>query len=187
MRPNITIKESGDGIEFLKEAIGKLKDAKVYVGIPEADTTRQNTSEITNAALMFIHTNGSEVMRIPKRPVIEPAIQYEPNKRIIVNSLEHAADAVLDGNSVEAERYIRIAGQQGSNAAKRWFTNPANNWPPLSTRPLGKFLASKVSKSLKTKVTPKMSYSEAKQKSGFNQILIVSGELRRSITYVVDY
>jgi hypothetical protein len=159
MHPTVSVSEHGD-LNFIKEAIGKLDNAKVYVGIPEAETARDD-EEITNAALMFIHTNGSEVMGIPKRAVIEPAIEYPSNKERIVSTLGQAADAMLDGNKQQAEHFIQVAGQQGSNASKRWFTDPANNWPPNKPSTI--------------------------ERKGSDRPLIDTGELRRAITFVTEF
>ena len=73
MNPTIQVSESGD-FSFVKAALGTLQNAKIYIGIPEAETTR-NSQAVTNAGLLFIHTNGSPLRHIPARPVIEPSIE----------------------------------------------------------------------------------------------------------------
>ena len=116
-------------------------------------------SKINNAQLMYIHTNGSPARGIPARPVIEPALAA--NKELIGEALNAAADALLAGNAEEAEKAFKSAGQLGANAAKRWFRDPRNGWVENSPS------------TIKVK--------------GSDKPLIDTGELRRSITYVVDY
>lgn len=158
MKPTITVTESGD-INFLQTAIGNLENAKVYVGIPEKATSRKG-EKITNAGLMYIQTHGSEVMNIPPRPVIEPAIEAEDNKERIVRTLDAAMNAELNGNHEMAVENLRKAGTQGANAAKRWFTDPRNNWPPNAPSTIAA--------------------------KGSSKPLIDTGELRRSITHVEE-
>ena len=120
---------------------------------------KQADGKINNAQLMYIHTNGSPARGIPARPVIEPALAA--NKELIGEALNAAADALLAGNAKEAEKAFKSAGQLGANAAKRWFRDPRNGW------------AENLPSTIKAK--------------GSDRPLIDTGELRRSITYVVDY
>jgi len=156
LKPTITVSESGDW-SFLQDVIGTLQNAKVYVGIPEKTTSRKG-EKITNAGLMYIQTNGSEVMNIPPRPVIEPAI--EANKEMLTGTLGAAMTAELDGDHAAAVVNLRKAGTQGANAAKRWFTDPRNGWAPNAPSTIAR--------------------------KGSDRPLIDTGELRRSITHVEE-
>jgi hypothetical protein len=158
LKPTITVTESGD-LHFLQTAIDNLENAKVYVGIPEKTTSRKG-EKITNAGLMYIHTNGSEVMHIPARPVIEPAIEAPDNKERIAATLGAAMTAELNGEHATAVENIRKAGTQGANAAKRWFTDPRNNWAPNAPSTIAA--------------------------KGSARPLIDKGELRRAITHVEE-
>jgi hypothetical protein len=62
--------------------------------------------------------------------VIEPAIAYEPNRKIIAQDLGEAAAAEFVNDHKKALMYLKRAGIAGMNAAKRWFRNPANGWAP---------------------------------------------------------
>ncbi len=158
MKPTISVTESGD-LHFLQTAIDNLENAKVYVGIPEQTTSRKG-QVITNAGLMYIQTNGSEVMNIPPRPVIEPAIEAPDNNERISGTLGVAMTAELDGNHALAVENMRKAGTQGANAAKRWFTDPRNNWAPNAPSTIAA--------------------------KGSDRPLIDKGELRRAITHVEE-
>lgn len=111
----------------LESALRRVAGTAVYVGIPEEEAPRA-TGEINNATLLFIQTNGSPLRSIPPRPVIEPAIADPQNKALITEELGLCAAAILEYDPIAAKQHLERAGMLGSNAAKEWFTNPANNW-----------------------------------------------------------
>lgn len=162
MTPTITLGEKSfnGGFEGIAQAIKEISNSKVYVGIPEQETSRPGEG-VTNAGLMYIHTHGSQLRHIPARPVIEPAIEVEDNKNKITNLLGSVANAAMDGDKAKAEIQLKKTGQFGSNAAKRWFRDPRNNWPPNAPSTIAA--------------------------KGSDRPLIDIGELRRSITYVTSY
>ncbi|MGG3012293.1 hypothetical protein ABEO98_22765 [Brevibacillus parabrevis] len=173
----------------LKKTLESLARKQVYVGIPEgSERPEEQGQPIDNAQLLYIHTHGvrQKVMReemnpkvesgempyskayqmfiqsfgsplwqSPPRPVIEPAIEH--NKDVIATQLRNVMQTALDGQNLEPE--LHKAGLMGQNFARGWFTNPANNWPPNSPSTV--------------------------KKKGSNQPLINTGELRKSITYVI--
>ena len=65
----VNIVEEKKNYEALVKAIKFLKQNEVYVGIADDTTEREEegTKEITNAELLFIHTNGSPINNIPPR------------------------------------------------------------------------------------------------------------------------
>lgn len=199
MRANITVSKSGD-LHAIGAAIKDLADAVVFVGIPEKETGRkrasigpQQGSYITNAGLLYIHTNGSQLKKIPARPVIEPAI--DANRLRIESLLFKAAEARLDGKKAESNRFIKMTGQFASNAAKAWFTNPRNGWaqnaPDTIRRKLGKKPRSRAAKrkwlnartivNLVPEYMPKYGTTAL---DSINTPLIDTAQLRRAITYV---
>lgn len=136
----------------------KLKQAAVYVGIPQAANLR-TVGEVTNSQLLYIHTNGSPLQHIPPRPVIQPAIAKPDNKALITSELKQAAHSTLEGDADAARDYLAKAGTLGANASKRRFTDPDNGWQ------------GNAESTIKAK--------------GSDKPLIDTGELRRDITYVV--
>jgi len=153
---NITESSSGAGIDQIKKDFAKLIHMDVLVGVPEADSKREKGS-VNNAQLMYIQTNGSPVQKIPARPIIEPAIKA--NKDKITNELKKAATMALNNDISGAKRQLNKAGMLGQNVARGWFTDPQNNWTPNSPVTIAK--------------------------KGSEQPLIDTGQLRKSITYVV--
>lgn len=206
---NITVARKSKAPQFEKnlKKIGKLA---AYVGIPEAASKARDSQllvlagritgtgkksiakktklekaaaeDVTNAQLLFIHTKGSPKMGIPPRPVIEPAIQADGNRQAIAHEIAEASKAVLDDKPGEAQKRMKRAGMAGQNASRDWFTDGRNGWAPNSTKPLGEFLARKLTEKYGRLITPEMSYVDAK---GSDQPLIDTGALRASITYLV--
>lgn len=172
---DVTVKKKGEGLEGLKEKLLRISNMDVLVGIPE-DTSLRQEGEVNNAQLLFIHTNGSDLQKIPARPVIEPAIQAEGNKEHIAEQLGKAAQAVLRGDPEAALRGLRLAGQVGENAAREWFVDPRNNWPANSPETIRR----KVRKMSKQQLDEKFKTGEK-----LTRPLIDTGQLRKSITHVV--
>lgn len=173
----------------IKEVLDKIANLEVLVGIPE-NTSQRKEDGITNAELAFIHTHGvrtssmikemnkaieqggqtysqaynmyiqshgSPAFRIPPRPIIEPAI--EANIEMISKYLKRSVRCFLEGNEEEGKRELESAGMIAQGYARRWFTDPRNEWPPNAP-------------------------STIKAK-GSDMPLIDTGELRKSITYIV--
>ena len=133
----------------------------VLVGVPQKKVKRKEES-ITNAELMYIHSKGSPKNNIPARPSIEPAI--EDSKKEISKLLSKAASLYVSEGESEAINALKIAGMKGQNASRAWFTNPDNGWEPNS---------------------PAVANAKKKKKSTEPKPLIDTGQLRKSITYVV--
>ena len=148
MNPTITLTEDGDGERFIKEAMGTLENAKVYVGIPEAETNREDQKqEVTNAGLLFIHTNGSPIRHIPARPVIEPSI--EANHEVLEDGLHEVSSLILDGKTADANQMLKKVGTLGANGAKKWFTDPRNGWRQNSPETIRRKLSKLTGKRLR--------------------------------------
>lgn len=189
----ITVKHKSN-LKALKKAIDSIKNTRVYVGIPAKNVSRDEDNEINNAELLYIHTNGirkksmrqemaanmaggkpyskaykmyiqshgSPLWHSPPRPVIEPAIEYhkkEISKRL-AGAYSKTMLSIYKGDSIEtALQNLEIVGMYAQNVVRDWFTNPHNNW--ASNSPLT--IAAK----------------------GSDKPLIDTGEMRKSIIYVV--
>lgn len=149
----VTKTSTRGGLNQITANLRKLAKTEVLVGIPAAENIRKD-EPIGNAALLFIHTHGSDINNIPPRPVLQPSIAA--NQSIILPELRKAAEAASEGQPFIDQ--LDAAGTIAANSAKRWFTDPRNNWPDNAPATV-----------------------EAK---GSDQPLIDEGELRRSITHV---
>lgn len=186
MRPYVEVHENGD-MTFLHEAMGTLTDAKVYVGIPDTQTDRDDETEITNAGLLYIHTNGSELRHIPARPVIEPSI--EANRAELEAGLHDVAQLTLDNKLHEAKAKLKQVGTLAANGAKRWFTDPRNGWaqnaPSTIRRKLARLTGKRRRKALKVldSVQQHMPTYGTTALDTINTPLIETAEMRRAITH----
>lgn len=154
--PQITIARKSGAVALAKRMAGLTKLA-AYVGVPAAGKNARekqllhmaNTvnsgkrkarlnkaaasaaaSDVTNAELLFIHTNGSQLRHIPARPVIQPAIALPENKKAISNEISASVKANLSGDKELASKKMMRAALAGQNAARKFFTDPRNNWAP---------------------------------------------------------
>lgn len=185
---NCTVGTIFDGVPELLKALKELQENEVLVGIPEDKSSRKKEI-IRNSELLYIHTHGirrrsmrqemqetmdsgspyseayqlyiqehgSPLWAVPPRPVLEPAIEH--SKDWIAEQLSKAAQAALDGDVKGVQDGLHKAGQVAENAARDWFTNPANSWAPNSP------------KTIKYK--------------GSSNPLIDTDQMRKSITHIV--
>lgn len=163
-RGRVDIREESRNYNRLKKMLKEMKQNEVYVGITDDTTEReeQQTKEITNAELLFIHTNGSPIRNIPPRPVIEPAIRNDKDR--LSRMMKQAAQLFLKGDKQGAINQLRKVGMRGQNVSRAWFLNPENGWPPNS---------------------PAVQAAKMRKGANIPRPLIDTGELRKSITYFV--
>jgi hypothetical protein len=191
---NVTITK-----DLTSDIVNSLKDlAKktVCVGIPDA--TEHEDSKISNAQILYLNTNGvrdvsmrnemqhnlndgmtyskahelyvhehgSPLWRIPPRPVLEPAL--DNSKEQIAELMKDTVNIALDGGNVTPA--LNVVGMQGQNIARDWFTNPDNNWAPNADSTINGW---------------KSHWGKFFKGKGSDKPLIDTGEMRKSITYVV--
>jgi hypothetical protein len=184
-----------DDLADLANSLKQLSEMDALVGIPESTAARKK-GKITNAQLLFIHTNGSPIRKIPKRPVIEPAIAASDNQDKIVAEMNAAQKAMLDEDAYKAIVALKRAGMIGRDAAKSWFTDPRNNWPPNAySTALAKY-----NKAMKYKRSAQAAsgivqgliaqgkykdWKDAIRDVSVSRPLIDTGALRQSITYAI--
>lgn len=127
-----TVKKQDNG-KPLGDLLKEIAKMQVYVGIPEEKASRKG-EPVNNAQLLYIHTNGSQLKGIPKRPVIEPALEAKENKEAITAELGEAVKSLLDKKPAQAKMHLKRAGMIGQNAARAWFDDPRNGWAPNTER-----------------------------------------------------
>lgn len=185
----VTVTKMGQGFVAMVSKVQALTKKEVLVGIPQAEAQRPSGDMVNNAELLYLHTHGvrtpamrvsmqqsinagmkysaahslyvqthgSPAYAIAPRPVLEPAIR--DSKEAIGKQIAGAYRAAMRGDMAGAERGLELAGMVAQNAARAWFENPKNQWPPNSAR------------TIKAK--------------GSDSPLIDTGEMRKSITYVI--
>ena len=140
------------GSQNLMDRVRQVTKLAAYVGIPADNASRQDVlltmagkakgkrkkaylqhaaaNDVNNAELLFIHTKGSPINKIPARPVIEPAVQASGNKESITRQITASVKASLAGDKDEAGKRMVAASLAGQNAARKFFTDPRNGWEP---------------------------------------------------------
>ena len=177
-------KITDDSMAKLQGLIDKITQIKVYVGIPEEKAARPG-EPVNNAQLCYIHTNGSPVRKIPKRPIIEPAIDAPDNKAKITMELGKAAQAVLDGNESIALNHLSEAGQYGQKAARAWFKDTRNGWPPNTDATAIRKLKKLGGKKARNAIEEYLAEESSEALKALSTPLIDTGELRKSIVFLI--
>lgn len=152
-----TVSSTDAQFKVVQEALKELEKHEVLVGIPQEKSSREGGGKATNAELLFIHTNGSPARGIPPRPVLQSAI--ENDKERVAEMLGKAIDAAVSGKKDQILPALERAGQYGSNVCRAYFVNPSNGWKPNKPRTI--------------------------KRKGSSRPLIDTGEMRKSITYIV--
>lgn len=161
------MKVTNDFTKNFNETIKRFKNDKVLVGIPAEDTDRKPgadesyDTEIGNAALLAINCFGSAANNIPARDVMGTGIEWAQEK--IADQFEKCASrAWKDGVSALSTYYER-AGIIASNSVKEAI-NAQEGMEPLAKSTLA-----------------------TRKSQGFSgtKALIVTGQMRNAITYVV--
>lgn len=172
--------------EDLLKSLNDLARKTVCVGIPQEEDNHRG-DDITNAELLYIHTNGvrdktmiremqhdldngtpysvahelyvhengSPLWHSPPRPVLEPALDSVKDE--IALRMKESINVALDGGNVDIE--LQEVGQLGEAAARGWFRNPENKWAKNSEQTI--------------------------KRKGSDKPLVDTGELKKSITYVI--
>jgi hypothetical protein len=174
----VDIKKSGSG-EAATALIKELARIEVLIGVPEE--AGRKSGEMTNAALMYIHSNGSPRNNIPARPVIEPAIEDDMEALGVI--LGDAIKAALNGDKTGRQNALEKAGLRGQNDARNWFTNPKNGWDSLKDGTIAA-RSRKMTKQTKEKQAARIEAADGDTKVAFKPLLD-SGQLQDSITYAI--
>lgn len=164
--------------KLLEEILKGLEKHSVYVGIPE-DNAGRKAGEMNNPTLLYIHSHGSPVKNIPARPVIKPAIEDQENRYKLNSLFLKAALEGIKGNEQNLLKQLGRIGKAAQNMCRDWFTNPKNGWPPNQPATV----KGKLRKMSKSKRAAAMAVY--KQGESIDSPLIDTGQLRKSIVYVV--
>jgi hypothetical protein len=176
-----------DNVSKIFKSMAELTGKAVYVGIPEADATRNDDAEMNNARLGYIHEFGSPLANIPARPFLIPGVNNVEKET--GEQLGKAAKAALDGDSKLADQMLNRAGVVVSNEVKRVINS--NIPPPLKPRTVRDRYKTRGTKGRRDNeilymqlIGQGMEPAAAQDQAGIIA-LIDTGQLRNSITYVV--
>ena len=163
------LKITSDFTQDFNDIVKRFKNDSVLVGIPEKDNEREEKEKIQgaefgNAAILALNHFGSEEAHIPPRRVLPQGIR-NAREEIAEQFKKAAIGALSEGQSALAIYYER-AGTLAANSCKRVINEQEGILPPSdATIRARKYLT----------------------KTGFKgeKSLLVTGQLRNAITYVV--
>jgi hypothetical protein len=159
-----TLKITQDFTKEFNDIIKGFKNDAVLVGIPETKTARKDESsaEIGNAAILAINEFGSPLNNIPPRPVM--ALGIRQAQESISQEFKKAAVAALEKGLSALAIYYERAGIIASNSVKKVINSQEGFKGPSEATLI------------------------SRKAAGFSgsKALIVTGQLRNSITYVVN-
>lgn len=169
--------------EFLK-SIEVLTTTGVMVGVPD-DKAGRREGDISNAALAYIHDNGAPEAHVPARPFMRPGILAVQSE--LIAALLAAAKAAAAGELGRVTKLLHTVGLIASRSIKKRISEGIP--PPLAEstiagrirRVKGKKRRDRIEKMLGAG-TPASRQSGAE---GAFTPLVVTGQLRNAITYVL--
>lgn len=137
-----------------------LADRRVLVGIP-ADKNARKDRPIGNAALGYLHENGSPAQNIPARPFLMPGMKAASKE--CADILKKAAQQGLGHEAGAMEKGLNAAGLHAQATVKQTLKD-GEGFAPLKPSTLA-----------------------ARTRKGFKgaKPLVRAGQLMNSITYVV--
>lgn len=149
-----------DNTKKFLDSVFTLKGKRTLVGIPQDENSRGD-GEIGNAAILFINNFGSPANNIPPRPVMDIGIRRSQDE--ITKEFESAVKAMGKGPD-EVDKYFNRAGIVASNSVKTVINEQIDIEGPAK------------------------STLESREAKGFKgtKSLVVTGQLRNAITYVVE-
>lgn len=175
-----------DNAANIQKAIAALTRSSVLVGVPSSKTEREEIvitrfgvtklpGEINNAALAYIHTNGSPEENIPARPFLVPGIRDAKTK--IASLFRKAGKNALEGKTDQVEKGLEAAGLVAQVAAKKRITDGIP--PPLKDSTLKRRGDKSSQQELDSREAGNI------DSTLYAKPLIRTGQLLNSISYVV--
>ena len=174
-----------DGFPDLERSLKNLIAKQVLVGVPSQNADRQDGDPVNNATRAYIHDNGSPAQLITPRPFMAPGIQQA--KAVILKHMDRAAQDGLDGHDPEP-----AMGRAGTAAVSsiRNVIRTADFAPLAESTILNRYRSRRTKsmrpdeKEFQRLVDADMSVEEAQKIAGIRP-LINTGEMQKSITYVI--
>lgn len=173
-----------DHVQEVLKALGGLTTKAVFVGIPDEHAGRRE-GEISNAALGYIHENGAPEVNIPARPFLLPGVKAVQTETIA--GFKRAAGFALEGREGAVERELHRIGLTAQNSVRGVIS--AGIAPELAPSTIkGRLRRVKGKKRLadiNARLASGTALSTQNGVEGIFTPLIVTGQLRNAITYVI--
>ena len=111
---NLSFHDSADLSSARFAALKTLAESRVDVGLTSSASGRSRF-------LMAIHEHGAPIMRIPARPVIQPAMASEEARTEMADAMLSALEAAMAGNESAVISSLEAAGDAGVSAIHRYI------------------------------------------------------------------
>lgn len=111
---NISFFEDTKREESLFSAIKLLSETEVEIGLP-------SSAGGMLAFILGIQEHGSPIMRIPPRPVIQPALRQESTRSAMAEAIAPAIDSALSGDESGVTAAFEAAGQAGADGIRAYI------------------------------------------------------------------
>lgn len=109
-----TMKEDTERTEKREKCLEWLRRHQVDVGLTSKASARSKF-------LLGIHTRGSPIMRIPPRPVVQPALAKEGVRSEMASCLIESCEAAFEGNLAGTRRGLEDAGKRGADGIREYI------------------------------------------------------------------
>ena len=124
----LQVAEHTDLLKKRERCLEWLRKHKVDVGLTSTASGRSRF-------LLGIHTRGSPVMRIPPRPVVQPALAREGLREEMGEIMLSSCEAAFTGNLSGTQAGLEEAGQRGADGIREYIDagiSPPNSPVTLS-------------------------------------------------------
>lgn len=170
---------TGNGLLDILQAVGELSKMDVLVGIPHGEV-RTDGDGLTNAQIGYLQETGSPAMNIPERPFLVPGVEQVQDE--VGDTLVKAVDAAFSGNHKRMMFLLESAGMKAMSSVRAYFVN--GEFAPLSLATIrARARRSSRSRNGAKKYLKQLETGPAE--TGLVRPLIDTGELRKSVTYII--
>ena len=114
MALTLKMTEDTEKAENRKKCLKYLRKHRVDVGLTSSASARSRF-------LLGIHTHGSPVMRLPPRPVVQPALAQESLRAEMAEKMLESCEAAMEGDLKGAEKGLEDAGQRGADGIREYI------------------------------------------------------------------
>ncbi len=110
----LTMTEDTERLENREKCLEYLRKNQVDVGLTSSASGR-------SFFLLGIHSHGAPVMRIPPRPVVQPALARESLREEMGEFLLDACEAAFDGRMAGTVAGLERCGQRGADGIREYI------------------------------------------------------------------
>ena len=110
----VTISEDPADFDAVVQSVKALGRKQVKVGLPPKAGGQLRF-------ILAVQTHGSPVMRIPARPVVEPALASSQVREEMASAMVSAVEAAWNGDEGGAQAGLEAAGKAGADGIRAYI------------------------------------------------------------------